>query len=372
MSYRLKLSFDPNFNYSKLQPRHKADGGVDHFDLGYVQSVHRNEVLACWEDSDQNVLGSEAYTLELEEKKMPAGPNCHVDPGSPDCLLASVDGYIVYRDDEISVKTLLNVRRDVDFHTGNIRFPGDIVFASDVRSGFSVIGRHIWVKGEVEAANLRATGSVIVDGGVKGGQTGQIRARGGIRVRFCEQCRLRARTGILVKGSSLHCRLYAGRKLVVSERLVGGSASSRDLVYVKEQLGGGLSTETEVIVGYDPALLLRDDMVVEKMRKLRDRRSSLERVIRREGGIAELQKKLSETSARITALKARRAEMWESYTAVGNYGKCRVIVPGAVRPGVDIYIGPAYLKVQDFLENVHFYYKDGEVCVGSPALPGKR
>ncbi len=371
MSYRLKLSFDPDFDYTKLQPRHKADGGVDHFDLGYVQCVRKGTVLASWEDCGNGAPGCHGHELVLDEKIIPAGPNCRVDPERPDHLMAAADGYVLYRDGQIAVKTLLNVRRDVDFHTGNIRFPGDVVFSSDVRSGFSIAARHIWVKGGVEAARMRAAGSVIVDGGVKGGASGQIRAGGGIRVRFCEQCSLRARSGILVRGSSMHSRLYAGRTLAVTERFVGGSAISRDLVYVREQLGGGLSTETEVVVGYEPALLLRDDLLVDKMRRLRDELATLERVVRRGGALPELREKLKGLSRSIGRLKRRRAAMWESHRFMENFEKCRVLVPGAVRPGVDIHIGPAYLRVRDFLENVHFYFKDGEVCVGSPALPRK-
>jgi uncharacterized protein (DUF342 family) len=48
--------------------------------------------------------------------------------------------------------------------------------------------------------------------------------------------------------------------------------------------------------------------------------------------------------------------------------RCRVIVPGSVKPGVEVSIGPAYLKVNDFLENVRFYYENREVKIASPAI----
>lgn len=369
MSYRLKLTFDPEFDYTRLQPRKKADGGVDHFSLGYVQCVRRNDLLACWDDCRPEGASRPEGEMVLEEKILPVGPNCREDPERPGHLVAAADGYVLVRDGEIAVKTLLNVRRNVDFHIGNIRFPGDIVFSHDVRTGFSIHGRHIWVKGQVEAARLRAAGSIMIDGGVKGGSAGRIRAGCGIRVRFCEQGRLRAGTGLLVRGSCMHSELYAGNRLVVGQRLVGGMAVSRDLVYVKEQLGGGLSTETEVIVGYDPTLLLRDHKLVEKMRILRDELALLERSIRREGHTRQSEELLQELSGKIRGLKKRRAAMWESYRFVENFDKCRVLVPGEVRPGVEIHIGPAYFKVHDFMRNVRFYYKDGEVHAASPALP---
>ncbi len=40
-----------------------------------------------------------------------------------------------------------------------------------------------------------------------------------------------------------------------------------------------------------------------------------------------------------------------------------MIVRGTIHPGVEISIGPAYYKVDEFIKGTHFYFKDGEVIV---------
>jgi Predicted polymerase, most proteins contain PALM domain, HD hydrolase domain and Zn-ribbon domain len=53
-------------------------------------------------------------------------------------LKAACDGVVHYVRDVISVRDLLQITGNVDQHTGNIQFPGDVSVSGDVYSGYSL------------------------------------------------------------------------------------------------------------------------------------------------------------------------------------------------------------------------------------------
>ena len=54
-----------------------------------------------------------------------------------------------------------------------------------------------------------------------------------------------------------------------------------------------------------------------------------------------------------------------------NATACRIIVPGVIRPGVEISIGRQYTKINDYLENVTISLRNGELVFESPAIHTK-
>ena len=123
--------------------------------------------------------------------------------------------------------------------TGLLEKPdaGDVIIGGDIRPGFTVMGRHVTVTGLVLAARVRAMGNVTCNGGIQGGGKATLRAGRSLRARFCENAVLHAAQNILIDGSAMHCRLFAGEKLAVKGRLAGGEAYCGEAVYVGEQLG---------------------------------------------------------------------------------------------------------------------------------------
>ncbi|MCK9238964.1 FapA family protein [Desulfocurvus sp.] len=373
MPYYLKHFFDPGFDYTDLRPRELADGSVDHYNRGYVQNVERGQVLARWLDEppppDEGAAPDPWSTRAYEEKVFPAGNNTMVDLARPDELLAAEAGYVFYLDGRITVKKTLNVRRDVDFHTGNISFLGNVVVHGSVRAGFQVQGLNVLVRQTVEGALIRARESFQAEGGVKGGGKAAIKAGANFRVPFAENAMLLAGGRMLVDGPCMHCDVYAGEQLAVKGRLVGGKAVCTRVIYVGGQLGGGMGAETVLILGYDAILLNRSHLVeakvAETLARLEEARALAAKHPQLRG---ELAPKVALLEERLHKFRERHRELWQGIRAVENLEACRVVVPGKVHPGVEVCIGEACLEVDDFMENVFFTYADHEVVVGKPAL----
>ncbi len=390
MPYYLRHYFSPDFNHEELRPLAMADGSVDPHFLGYVHNVVAGQVLAELEPLTEAQAAAilqppqkqdDVPELDLQgpeydsryvyqERVFPLGPNCKADPENPNRILAAINGFCFYRNGFITVKHLLNVRRDINFHTGNILFVGDVVAHGDVFPGFSLWGNTVLIKGRVDGGFVTAKGRVDSAGGIKGAPTAGIDAGGAVRLSFCESACVKTRSNLIIEGNCLHSTLYVGGSLIVKGRLQGGAVHANGLVYVKEQLGGGQGANTIIDLGYDPFQYLEleklSDIISEQQKKIRyyEGRAAANKMHAHEcAPLLEL--------ARLKLAEARAAR--EKLSKIfredeQRMNRCRVVVPGMVHPGVEISIGRAYTKVVDSVSNVLFHARDNEVAQDFPAL----
>lgn len=368
MPYLLKYHFDPDFERRRLRPKSRQDGTVDQYDLGYAQNVVAGQVLAEWEELEPDAVPDNGGQVS-DNIAFSHGEGCRVDPDSPLRLLAAVNGHVACVDGAITVRETLSVGRDVDFHTGNIVAIGNVLIGGDVRSGFMVTGKNVTIHGNVEAARVRAMANVTCQAGILGGSRASLRAGKSIRAKFCENASLHAGQNILIDGSSMHCRLFAGEKLAVKGRLVGSEAYCGEAVYVGEQLGGGQQSQTRLLLGYDAERIHNDQHLKALMRETQleieafasDADKGSEQAEAGEEERARLHKRLE-------IYKAQLRQLWSGPAAMRRFSACRVIVPGRVGANVEIGIGEAVLAVPEGTRDAVFRYHDGEIVIEHPAL----
>ena len=364
MPFFLKHHFNPDFDHLRLRPKAMNDGRVDHFNLGYVQNVVAGQVVAEF----QEVTREEAKNLDkrflMERPAFPRGANTKLNPKNPRQLLSTVNGYVFYLDGEICIHTLLNVRRDVDFHTGNILFVGDIIVHGGVRSGFELKANNIRVKGTIEAARLEAQGAIVAESGLKGADGAVLVAGQGIRLPFAEKGLLQSRGAVRIDGSCLHCRVYAAKGLLAHGRLQGGVIVCTRTLAVVEQLGGG--GPIRIVLGYDPYLV----------KQIEETRKSIEDLDRHIHGLEaeppqareDPGQTLSSTRAHREVLERQLGRWEENLEANADPEGCQVVVPGLVKPGVEINMGDQSLIVQEERRNVRFVRRDGGIHMETPAM----
>ncbi|WP_319466804.1 FapA family protein [uncultured Pseudodesulfovibrio sp.] len=364
MPFLLKHHFDPDLDCQHLTPKQQDDGSVDHYDLSFVQNVEAGCVIAEWGDLSDGEKADPRFVFD--KKVFPAGKGTGIKRKHPDKLYAAVNGWVTYRDDKIVVLESLVVPEEVDFHTGNICFIGNLTIGGGVRTGFVVQGRDVTIQGQIEAASIEALQELNCRGGVKGAKEAFLESGKSMKLSFCEYATLKSGEDILVKGALMHSNVYAGRRLAVGGRLTGGSIYSHEYVYVGEQLGGGLDTHTSVVIGYNPILLYADAEYNRRIKRLHANIASFEKLLNKsDDHREEYQPKLQAALKELDLLKLLKVKLWEGIQGTEQLDQCKVLVPGVVKPGVEISIGSAYLKVDDFLEDVFFYYENHEVKIGA-------
>ncbi|MEZ0577056.1 FapA family protein [Halodesulfovibrio aestuarii] len=368
MTYYLRHYFDPFFNHTKLSPAAVSHGRVDHHCLGYVQNIIAGQILAELVPAPEDTEFLDPQFI-LDSPVLPAGPNTIVNPENSHQLLATKNGYVFYHEDLISVKKLLNIHGDVNFSTGNVIYVNDLCVHGTVRTGFELLARNILVKDIVEGATIRALDAFTAQSGIKGAKSCVIDAGSNIRAAFCENCDLQAGNDIYIEGSSLHTQMSLNGTLIVKERLQGGKIYANNMVYVGEQLGGGINTPTSIIMGYPPALMKKLEGIEDKITAVDENiKQLLKTSAKSDLHRAENRANLEFEEKRMGSLRREQRRIMKLMKKNANSELCRVIVPGTIRPGVEISIGGYYTKINDYLENVAVSLQDGELRFNSPAI----
>lgn len=375
MPYYLHLHFNPDVNVSQLKPKIMANGSVDYHDLGYVQNVVIRQVIAEFKDiSDEKAAVATGLNpkLILQEKTFPAGANTMLNPDNPLQLMSTTNGYAVFNDEEgICVKTSLHIDRDVDLTVGNILFVGDVVVGRNVNSGFEVQAKNILIKGHIEASTITAQESIIAESGVKGQKEAVISAGKSIRLPFCENATLMARENILINGVCMHSNLLVGKQLAVKGRLQGGIVSCHHMVFVEEQLGGSVTTATQIILGRDPFLvdkLYQLEATIEKLSKVMP---GLKIRCSKESCPIDVKEKMEQVAKKLAAFERQAQNVRNQIEKTDASRTACLVAPGTIRPGVEINIGDARFQVYEKMNNVRFSFNGDDIVHTSPAMNTK-
>lgn len=365
MSYYLQHYFDPTWDHLHLKPLQATKETSDLFDLGYVQNAVAGQVLAQLLPLEQVSNPDPQYILD--QPVLPVGPNTQVAPENPHYLLATCNGYVFYHNTLITVKRLLNVRGDVNFHTGNIFFVSDSAVHGSVKAGFEMQANNILIKGMVEGGIVRARRDLAVVGGIRGGAGKHCLAVAGGRLTslFVEKAEIRAADTIQIKKYCLHSTIYSSGNCIIQGRLAGGTLNANASVYVTEQLGNNAAIPTRVYLGYDPMrirILQREDNQISALSETINHLQAVAGHLPPDASDAS--RKLARFLAQREHLIKHRTELWASLHLDEQFAsRCLLVVPGTVYPGVEVAIGRTFFAVEIEYTNVIFRLVNDEIVV---------
>lgn len=367
MRYYLQHFFDPDFDHLNRKPDEQAikKNSMDLFNLGYVQNVIKGQILAQIVPLD-SLENNPNPKFILNTIDFPAGQNTYIDPQYPQYLLAAVNGYVFYNEGRITVKSLLNVRQDISFHTGNINFVGDMAVFGAVRSGFSILGNNVRISGMVEGGIAHSASNMLVDGGVRGniGDHCLVDSGGKLLINFLEKAEARAKGNIVINKYCLYCTVYAGNNMLVKEQLYGGTINVFSSIYIGKQLGNKAGISTSINIGYDPLLIRRMEKLESFITKLTQAITHLKNITKNRNVEPndEILVKLAQlTQKRENVIKQRQGIINRLDNDERTINSCRLIVPGIVYPGVELSIGSNFKLIDKEHRNVVFHLVNNEI-----------
>lgn len=370
MTYYLEHFFDPDFNHLRLKPRETESGRLDFQEMGYVQNVVEGQVLARWREVSPDESADLNPHFLFDAKKMPAGPNTGPDPADPDTLLAKANGYVFYNEADglITVKRTLNVRGDVGPKTGNVIFVGDVVVHGAVHSGYRVHGRNLHIRENVLGGETKAASTLLIEGGVSGGRRSRLEAGGDMQFTFCDNAKVFAGNNLKITKDATHSEIYGRRNILVGGRVIGGRLYCEGQVMIRGNLGR-LGVETRLVLGYDPFLLRKGEKIegeileAEELRTYYLEQANKQRTVEYRTAYQENSEKIDR---KISLLKRRKAKIMEAIAEKTAYKTSRLLVRGEVRTGVDIAIGPAYMELEEPLQDVILSFDNGRIRIDHP------
>jgi len=216
--------------------------------------------------------------LNLNGVRIPCGPApkelligdgaCLEDDGVS--VVATADGLVRVKADTIAVVEQVQVPGDVDFKSGSINSPSDVVIKGTIRDLFNVkSAKSISVGGAIESAQVEAGEDVVVAGGIAGKETGIVRSGGRIVCKFCDGAILRADGDITITKEAIASDIRSGGYLMIPRgAFIGGTAYARAGAEISEA-GSDAEIPTRISIGLDPVVLARAASIDEEIEKHR-------------------------------------------------------------------------------------------------------
>ncbi len=255
------------------RPQMDDDGHIDFLDLGDFPYVEADQALvrrhpptegkSGWTVTGRNVIGRKGKDLTLK----PRNDSVKLAPGDEDLLLSNVAGMPVVDDKGAIVEQILKVDA-VGLKTGHISFDGSVHIKGDVNPGMKVeVSGDVKIGGLVEAAYIKAGGSIEVAGGVIGRKRSEqeqkdnkektkttiddayLEAGCTVKARFIQEAKVIAGQEIIVQTQILHSKVKAGIKIHMPGKgaIVGGIAKAQKLIDVAV-CGAMANVQTRLLV----------------------------------------------------------------------------------------------------------------------------
>jgi hypothetical protein len=198
---------------------------------------------------------------------MGVGENIRIDADGK-TLIATKAGKVLLTQRNISVLAIVEISGDVDFSTGNVDSPTDVLIVGTVRDTFAVkSAKSVSVRGAIEAANVEAGTDVQVSGGIAGRDQGRVRAGGQIASKFCNEAHLEAGGDVNITRECVSSYVHTlGRLTIARGRLIGGFAYAREGAEIKV-LGNEAEKPTKIALGADPAVIAQALQIDETIKK---------------------------------------------------------------------------------------------------------
>lgn len=220
---------------------------------------------------------------DIRGKEIPPGrrSTLEIQPGEnietrPDGLYSGVDGLLTYIGDfdsghvTLRMDNVLIIKGDVDYHTGHIVFPGDVVIEGRISDGFKVwAGGSIECKDTVDAFDINAKKNLVCSQGIIGRGKSEVRVGGELRAKFIQNCKLAVRGNVTLTTAMVSTRLYSLGTVDAGDQgvIMGGEVYAAHGVRCG-RLGNESHQRTLIHVGTDFSVQQRLEKCNERMRLL--------------------------------------------------------------------------------------------------------
>ncbi|MBD3343710.1 MAG: DUF342 domain-containing protein [Chitinivibrionales bacterium] len=374
-----RIEYKVNLNFSQ-KPKILPDGRADYYSIHVFENVVKGQDLARIIAPKPGIVGADVYgnpvpAMSGSPVSIRPGKNIVQNSNDHSQWIAAQNGHVYFRDGRLVVEEVLRIEGDVDFHTGNITFVGDVEIYGDVHAGFSVAADgNIHISGVVEDAVVESQQNVILKSGFIGIGKGYITAGKDVVVSYVRNQRILAHNTIMVAGEVIDSHLSAGKSILVESPkswIIGGRSIAKELIRT-HRIGNTSGVFTKIDVGVDYFIEEEIQEIAGKIKSLKEERRGAERGLKQlageetlHGGLprqkgvvrARLVALCSDIDEQIESLRNRRIYLRDSlYTT-----KARIEVAGTVFRNVALSVAGSTSVIHDDMRRCLFYFSRSQV-----------
>ncbi len=235
------------------KPRINEDGTVS-YTIQLFEMVYEGQEIAVYHPA---VHGVDGYTVKDAPLRAKLGREQAPLRGRGFSLLedgvtyvASITGKIDVINDKINILPVYEVSGDVDPNTGNIDFRGDVIIHGSVDDVEIRATGTVTVDGVVQGGSIYANKEIVLAGGVLGNGKSVIDTKGNLSAKFFEFANVRCKgdiTADIFLNSDVYCE---GKAFVMSKKgcIVGGNVHAVGGIEANS-IGNNAEIRTHVLVG---------------------------------------------------------------------------------------------------------------------------
>jgi uncharacterized protein (DUF342 family) len=292
-------------------------GRVDYRARSPFIIVKKGQTLAKLRPRKQGKEGKNVHGMILPFAELrPEGLSCGTNTRTEGkFIISEINGQLIESKKVLSVQDTLIIKGPVDYTTGNIIFPGDVLIEGPVCDGFKIYsGGSVTIKQTFDVTEAVTKGDLVVSGGIIGRGAALLKVNGGIRTKFIENCRAAARKAIFVDSEIINSSVFTLERIEMGDQgmILGG-----DIYAVHGIKTGGIGKKagksTRIHCGIDFTTQQEKEknnnrlrMLAAKLAKLRELIAAPdmggERRVKMEELLHRLEEEQQSTSTRVTEL----------------------------------------------------------------------
>lgn len=357
---RLRFALEVGFLPGKIM----GNGEIDFRERNMFIAVNKDQLIAHKVPASMGIPGTDVYGVAIEplpgkDITVRAMDDAALDDSSGEIRALRSGVLSLVTENSVKVCSRQVISQDIDYETGNIISRNAVEIKGSIRPKFKVnaLG-DVMVSGDVEKAQVRSDGNVLVKGGVVGKYTA-IHARGDVDLGFIVQGRVNSGHNIILRQHGSYCRLHADGDVHCnpSTRIIAAQLVAQGSITVGT-IGSDIATPTILAAAVAPVQLQR---FYELRRAIHDQTEAIDALCRRHGQhadgdeIEELVESLEENRQLFTKLNlCFPPEQEPSDRGLSHALVCSITIKGKIYAGTEIRLGNSRLTLSMTMTNVCF------------------
>lgn len=240
-----------------INPRYdeNSEGAIDFKQLNLIENCFAGQRIATILPpgpgrSGMNVFGEEIPAVPGDPAVVQAGSGT-VTSSTGREFSAEIEGRVVFENNVLSVSSVLEIARDIDYSIGNVNFVGKVVVRGSLLDGFSVNARQgVEIHGDMGAGNIASEGDVVIRGGIKGKSSAFI-ACNSFTAHYIDDAAVEARGDVRATKEIINSTVKSlGSVRVTEGAIIGGEVYGFRGVEA-DTIGSDMGVQTMVFAGLD-------------------------------------------------------------------------------------------------------------------------
>jgi len=341
-----------------------GNGEIDFRERNMFIGVNKDQLIAHKIPLSAGIAGRDIYGTSIDpvsgkDITVRAMDDAALDEATGEIRALRSGVLSMVTENSVKVCSRQVVSQDIDYETGNIFSRDAIEIKGSIKPKFKVnaLG-DVLISGDVEKAQVRSDGNIMVKGGVIG-ELATLNARGDIDVAFVVQGRVSSGNKLLLRQHASYCRLHSCGELHCnpSSRIIASQLVAFGSITIGN-IGSDIATPSLIAAAVSPEQLQR---FFELQRLLDDQAETIE-TLRRHLGLHAASSELEELIetheenckqlAQLNLIVPKDREMADK--GLSHALQCTIVARGKVFEGTEIRIGNSSMPLPTTVNNVCF------------------